>query len=295
MSDETPVSAAPAATQTQSALPLEAPVSAQPTPSPSAEVSSAPVTSTSEPTVLGAADATPSEVKTDEAPTEAKIEEKVKTEIKTDSTEAKSETKVVEPDKKIEDGAPKQPESKEKETSSQSDEPAPLPTFEPWKFPEGVQVDETRVGEFNKELAEFARDAKVEAKLVQGLGQKLIERHVSEIQSVAKTVAEAYNKVWTDQTKSWYEQFVKDPEIGGNRQETTTAAAREFIRKHGGTDEQQAEIRTLMQQTGIGNHPAVIRLFAKANANLAEGKPVIASKPPSAPQSMKQKFYGKKS
>lgn len=250
-----------------------------------------------ETTVLGADDSV-SEIKKEVASeinadktTEAKVE--VKSEVKSDvKPEIKAEAKPTE--EKKADGAEKQPEVK-KEEVSQSDEPAPLPSFEPWAIPEGVEIDQAKLGEFNNDLAQFAVEAKVDAKLLQGLGQKLLDRHLANAQAVAQQIADAYDKVWKDQTKSWYEQFTKDPEIGGERQEKTTAAAREFIRKHGGTAEQQAEIRTLMQRTGIGNHPAVIRLFAKATANLSEGKPVPAGKPPGQPQSRKNKFYGSKS
>ena len=220
-----------------------------------------------------------------DVPAEVAPKEGVKPEI---------EAQPVDVEKKDINGADKQPEEKAKEEVSQSDEPAPLPSFEPWKLPDGIEADQTRVAEFNKELGEFARDTKVDAKLVQGLGQKLIDRHVSELQATAQKIAESYQKAWEDQSKSWYEQFVKDPEIGGNRQETTTAAAREFIRKHGGTSEQQTELRTVLEQTGLGNHPALIRVFAKANSDLSEGKLVPAGKPPAAPQSRKQRFYGSK-
>lgn len=242
---------------------------------------------TTESTVLGT-DESASDVNT-ETPAELKTEVKadIKSDIKAD-IEAKPE------DNKQSDGAEKQPDVKDKE-ASQSDEPAPLPTFEPWAFPEGITVDTAQIGEINKIFGEFENSTKVDHKVLQGLGQQLIDRHISGVQAATDNLAAAYEKVWKDQTKSWFEAFVKDPEIGGNRQATTTAAAREFIRKHGGTPEQQAEIRTLMQKTGIGNHPAVIRLFAKATANLSEGKPIPASAPPSAPQSRKNKFYGSKS
>lgn len=250
-----------------------------------------------EPTILGFDDVTekPEEKKEVDAPVlEPEKKPDADTEVKTDTPDSKPTEKPVDTEKKIDDGAEKQPEAEKKEESSQSDEPAPLPSFEPWQFPEGITVDEARVAEINKMFGEFERDAKVEHSVLQKFGQQIIDRHVSEVTAVAEKIKEAYDQAWKDQTKNWREQFIKDPEIGGNRQETSTAAAREFIRRHGGTPEQQAEIRTVMQTTGLGNHPAFIRLFAKANVNLAEPTLVPAGKPPAQPQSRKQKFYGKK-
>lgn len=295
MADEVVTSVTPAVTTTPApSAPITAPVEVSSTetiPSaPTQEVKS-PEQVISEPTVLGAED-TPKV----EAKVEAKIKADDKSEVKTESKDVKPVEKT-EADKKPAEGADKekaQPEVEKKEESSQSDEPAPLPSYEPLKLPEGVAIDEERVGELNKMFGEFEVKSKASHAEVETLRQQLFDRHITEAQAIAGKIAESYDKFWKDQTKGWYDEFVKDPEIGGNRQETTVRAAREFIRANGGTPEQQAEIRTLMQKTGIGNHPAIIRLFAKANMNLGEGKPIPASKPPVVQATTrKDRFYKK--
>lgn len=269
-------------------------------------VHSAPVLSTesasaSMDTVLGSdvVDTTSADVKT-EVSTEIKSDNKsdVSTEIKTEPKDLKSEVKSdikVDAKQDSADGAEKATEANKEEKSNQSDEPAPLPSYEPWKFPENMTVDQSQLGEVNKMFAEFELESKADHALVQKFGQKIIDRHIESVQAVAEKIAEAYKKSWQDQTKGWYDSFIKDPEIGGNRKDETAAAAREFIRRHGGSEEQQKELRTLMQTTGIGNHPAVIRAFAKATANLSEPTAVPAGTPPAQQVSRKQRFYGKKS
>jgi len=214
-------------------------------------------------------------------------------EVKTD---VPAEDKPAEIQKPAEDGADKPlPEGEKKEEVSQSDEPAPLPSYEPWTFPEGIEIDEAQMGEVSKLFGEFEQLTKADHALVQKFGQQMIDRHISGVQAAINQLTEAYQQSWKDQTKSWYDSFAKDPEIGGDKKEASAAAAREFIRRHGGSTEQQNELRTLMQKTGIGNHPAVIRAFAKATANLAEPTLVPAGKPPAEQTSRKQRFYGKKS
>jgi hypothetical protein len=66
----------------------------------------------------------------------------------------------------------------------------------------------------------------------------------------------------------------------------------QFIRTHGGNEGQQQELRELFDNTGIGNHPALIRIFAKANMAMREGRPVPASTPVKATQSKVEKRYG---
>jgi hypothetical protein len=273
MADEVITQAAPpAASPTpEASAPAAAPVE---TPSSSATAASSEV----KPKTPAAAPIAETVLGKDDAPKpEAKAPE-VKTEIK--PTEVKPEAKPVEGEK------PAEVKAEEK--------PAELPKFE-WKMPEGVTVDQERVAEFNKELGEFINANKLEAKLGQEFGQKLLNRHVQEVQSVAEKVAQAYNKVWTDQTKTWLEDFKKDPEIGGNRQNTTTNAARDFIRKFGGTAEQQTELRTILEKTGLGNHKALIRVMANANLKLAEPKALKAEVPVNEEKSsLKTKMYGRK-
>lgn len=188
----------------------------------------------------------------------------------------------------------KPPEPK-KDEASQSDAPAPLPAYEAWTLPEGVTLDEAKATEFNKLLGEFQAGSKAEQAAVQAFGQELIDRHVSELKSALARKDETYQQAWVKQTEDWKQAFVNDPEIGLNRQETTVATANEFIATHGGTPEQQAEFRSLMQTTGLGNHPAMIRLLANAKNSAAFGAPQpLAGTPPTEKVSRSQKYYGKK-
>lgn len=193
------------------------------------------------------------------------------------------------------DGAAKQPEGEKKEEVSQSDEPASLPSFDPWVFPEGVVADTAKVEAFNKMFGQFEVSTKVDHAEMQKLGQQLIDFNISQMKELHEQVNKQAQDYWDNKSQEWLEQFKKDPEIGGNRQDTTTRAAREFIRRHGGTEEQQKEIRDLMETTRLGNNPAMIRLLANANTAKSEGKPVPATTPPAPKLSRKQKFYGNKS
>lgn len=175
---------------------------------------------------------------------------------------------------------------------SQSEEPAPLPTYEAFTIPEGLTLDEGKLGDFTKTLAEFESLTKADHTAMQGLGQQLVDRHIAEVQDAISRLNEHYINTWEKQKTDWYEQFKADPEIGGNRESTTVNAALSFIRTHGGSEAQQSEFRNLMETTGIGNHPAIIRLLAQANMAMSEGKPLPASLPKAKPMSKIQRRYG---
>lgn len=177
-----------------------------------------------------------------------------------------------------------------KDEGDQSGEPAPLPTFEAFTLPEGTALDEAKLGEFTKELAEFEHLTKADHAEMQKFGQKLVERHAAEVKSAIERLQEHYVSAWQKQTSDWKESFEKDPEIGGNRAQTSVIAAQEFIRTHG-DESRQKDFRALMNTTGVGNHPALIYYLAKANMVMSEGKPLPGTKPPAPPQSKVTKRY----
>ncbi len=187
--------------------------------------------------------------------------------------------------------ADKAPEQK-KEEAAQSAEPAPLPTYESFKLPDGVTADEKGLGEFTGILAEIEL-AKGDHAKMQEAGQKLVDRHIAEVQSALQRQSDFFVEAFTKQKSEWKTATENDQEIGGNRLNTSLGAANEFIRTHGGSAEQQQEFRDLMEKSGIGNHPAMIRMLAKANVAMREGKPLPAFKPESAPKSKIERRYGK--
>lgn len=175
---------------------------------------------------------------------------------------------------------------------SQSDEPAPLPTYEEFTAPEGFNLDPERIGDFTNALAEFEVKTKADHAEVQALGQQLVERHVAEVKNAVDQYTTSLLDQFEAQKNEWKEKFENDPEIGGNKKDTTVSAALEFIRTHGGSSEQQTEFHQLMEQTGVGNHPAMIRMLAAANRAYSEGKPLPASRPAPQVKSKLDKFYG---
>jgi hypothetical protein len=172
-------------------------------------------------------------------------------------------------------------------------EPLPLPTYEAFTLPEGVKADEGRLGEFSKLLGEF-ENLKADHTGYQQFGQKLVDFHVAEVQRQMEALNKSYSEYWANQKTKWAEEFKSDPDIGGKRWESTLSAADKFIRTHGGSAEEQKQIRDLLSSSGLGNHTRIIGLFAKAMSGMQEGKPLPAQQPVPAKLSKIAKMYGKK-
>lgn len=272
---EQPVSAATEVTSTASGADTSVPAAGGP--SPASEVAAGVTPSAAEP--AKAAEPTP-EPKKDEPSTI----------LGAPKEEPKPEAVKPEEPKKDEIPAEAEKPAEKKEEASQSEE-APLPTYEEFKVPEGITLEKEQIGKFTEMLAEFEK-TKPDHAAFQSFGQKLVDTHIAEMQAMAKKVEDSYRDAWETQRKEWKESFEKDPEIGGNRQITTVNAARDFISTFGGTDAQQAEFRNLMETTGLGNHPAVIRILANAMIAKPEPKALAAVKPIPQVQSKIAKRYG---
>lgn len=193
------------------------------------------------------------------------------------------------PKEEIKPADEKKTDEVKKDEGKQSDEPAPLPTYE-FELSEDSPLDKDKLTDFTKDLAEFETLTKADHAEMQKFGQKMVDRYVAEVQRLN----DEYINAWEQQKNDWKDSFVKDPEIGGNRQTTTINSALEFIRTHGGNETQQQEFRKLMDTTGIGNHPAMIRVLANAmNAN-REGSPIPGFKPAPENRSKVATRYGNK-
>lgn len=184
----------------------------------------------------------------------------------------------------------------------QSEEPAPPPSqetvnpvYDAFTLPEDVKLDAERVTKFTELLADLEIKGKTDHALMQEFGQKAVDFHLNEVKKSMEDLNKFYQTTWERQKLDWKDQFLKDPEIGGNKFQTTVDSALTFLRTHGGTAEQQSEFRAIMESSGLGNHPVMIRLLANAGRAMSEGTPLAAQRPVQPPKSKTQTMYGKNS
>lgn len=129
-----------------------------------------------------------------------------------------------------------------------ADKPVEYTAFE---LPEGVALDEQALGRFTPIAKELNLDQ-------QG-AQKLVSLYAEMQTEQAKQFA--------DQVAQWGEQSKNDAEIGGAKfQETLKVAATGL--KAFGSD----EFTNLLNETGLGNHPEVIRFCHRVGMALQEDK-----------------------
>lgn len=175
----------------------------------------------------------------------------------------------------------------------QSVEPA-SPTYEQFKTPENFKMGDEQFKTFTGILSDLETKGKTDHALVQEFGQKAVDYHVAEVTKQVENYNKSLQDSWDKQRNDWKESFMKDPDLGGDKAPETVQTALSFVRLYGGNEQQQTEFRELMNSSGLGNHPAVIRLLANAGKALTkEGQPLAAVKPPQSTQkSRTQTLYG---
>jgi hypothetical protein len=123
-------------------------------------------------------------------------------------------------------------------------------------MPEGVEVDAAALSEVTPIFKELG--------LTQEQAQKLVDFQAKQVQAGSASQVEAYNQLMSD----WQDQARNDKEFGGDRFDENISVARTALEKFG-----TPELKQVMEEYGIGNHPEVIRFMVKVGQLTAEDVP----------------------
>lgn len=119
------------------------------------------------------------------------------------------------------------------------------------KMPEGVELDQAAAAEFTAIAKELKLDQAAAQKLAD-VGAKMAQRQV-----------EAHAKL----VESWAEQVKTDNEIGGDKLAENLGVARKALEAFG-----TPGLRDVLNATGLGNHPEIIRAFYKVGKAISEDR-----------------------
>lgn len=147
-------------------------------------------------------------------------------------------------DSKSEDGKP-----------ADKDEKEGAPEDYEFTFEDGVEVDEKSL--------ESAKAMFKEAGLTQEQANKFVEFHTQAM----KEASEAFEKNWSDTVEGWVQSSKDDKEFGGKAFDENVAVARKGIEAFG-TD----EFKEMLNFTGVGDHPEMIRLLYRVGKAVSEDK-----------------------
>lgn len=142
-------------------------------------------------------------------------------------------------------------QSKEGDEGKTGDKPVVPEKYE-FTLPEGQTVDAAAVEAFS----EFAKDAG----LTQEAAQSLMDKLAPAMQARQTQAVETAKATWAGEAQA-------DKEFGGDAFNENLSVAKKAIDAFG-----TPALRTLLNESGLGNHPEIIRAFYRAGKTISEDR-----------------------
>lgn len=138
------------------------------------------------------------------------------------------------------------------QTETKADAPATLPEKYEFTLPEGVVLDEEAMKEFDPIARELGMD--------NSKAQKVVDIYTK----LKQAEATKHAADWSNTLKGWREQISNDEEIGGTTMPANIKAAQSVVARFGND-----ALRQYLNESGMGDHPEIVRLFVKVGKAMA--------------------------
>lgn len=142
-------------------------------------------------------------------------------------------------------------------TSGEPAKPEGAPESYDFKSPEGVEYDPQVLGSFS----EAARVAN----LTQDAAQKLLDTMAPKLAERTQAQVAAIHQQWIDTSRA-------DKEFGGDKLTENLGVAKRALDRFSNPED-----REFLETTGLGNHPAIIRILFRAGRAISEDGYVAGS------------------
>jgi len=140
-----------------------------------------------------------------------------------------------------------------------------------FKQQEGVEIDDSVVSAYSEVAKELNLSQNNAQKMLDTMASSMAERQAEQIAAV--------HEAWASDTKA-------DKELGGEKLNENLAVAKKAMDAFG-----TPELTTLLNETGIGNHPEIIRAFYRAGMKISEDKFVNGDSNPQSDKPMAERMY----
>jgi hypothetical protein len=151
-------------------------------------------------------------------------------------------------------GEPQAPAPAGEQPKTEEAKPQGAPEAYEFAMPEGFELNK----EVSVEFETYAR----ELNLPQDKAQAVVDMGVKLVQSVAAQQAEAFAQT----QKDWRAEVTNDKEIGGAALAENLSYAAKVL------DTFAPDLRAVLDQTGLGNHPAFVKAFVKIGKAISEDR-----------------------
>lgn len=139
--------------------------------------------------------------------------------------------------------------------------------YEDFKAPEGVELNEEVLNQF-KPVAK-------ELNLTQEQAQKLVDFQAAQVAQHQAETQEYFGNLMSE----WQQAVKEDSEIGGKAFDENIANAKAAIEAFG-----SKELIAVLDETGMGNHPEFVRVFARMGKAIKEDGIRVGNSNPGGPK-----------
>ena len=151
------------------------------------------------------------------------------------------------------------------EPEAKADEPVavegePEEGYADFTLPEGQEMDEALLGKASTLFKDVG--------LTQEQAQKFIDFQAAQM----KANNDASNESFNASQKEWVDQIKADKDIGGDNFNTSVANAKAALEKFG-----TPELTQMLDESGMGSHPELIRLLSTVGALTREDNPLTGN------------------
>lgn len=148
--------------------------------------------------------------------------------------------------------------------------------YSEFTLPEGMDIDQ--------ETLDQAKEHFKEMNLSQDQAQKLVELQANAIEKIGQQQSEAFQK----QVDDWLKEVEDDAEYGGEKLDATKQDVGRVMDEFG-----DDEVRTFFDESGLGNHPGLVKMFARIGKAMGEDNGVSGGNPSTGPLPDTKVFYDK--
>jgi hypothetical protein len=162
----------------------------------------------------------------------------------------------------------------EQTETSKTPPPADYSTL---KLPEGSKLDTKRV----EDVSAWAKAKNIAPEVA----QEILNREHEAVSTVEAAQAAGIEKA----KQAWLDELKADKEIGGDKLNAHVEPAKRLVDRFGSDKFKQA-----LNETGLGNHPELVRFLAGIAKAVGEDKLVLpGASPAGGKKSVEEAFYGK--
>lgn len=152
--------------------------------------------------------------------------------------------------------------------------PVGAPEKYEFKYPEGYQVDETALGEYSAAFKELG--------LTNEQAQKLVDMDAKRSAANQETSLAAQKT----QVEAWIGELKQDKDFGGANFDASVKVAQKAMADFG-----TPELRQMLDASGLGSHPEVVRFFHRVGKGLGEGSIHKTTTEQPAERSLAERMY----